>query len=102
MVGFFLFIYLFILILAVLGLCCSARAQYLPHGMWNLSSPTRIKPTSPALEGGSLTTGPPGKSLDVSIYMTILQRQNYGTGKLFTGCQGVGEGLTMNEYGGIF
>ena len=31
--------------------------------MWDLSSRPGIEPTSPALEGGFLTTGPPGKSL---------------------------------------
>ena len=34
-----------------------------PHGTWDLSSWPGIKPTSLALEGGFLTTGPPGKSL---------------------------------------
>ena len=28
-----------------------------------------IEPTSPALEGGFLTTGPPGKSLEILILM---------------------------------
>ena len=32
------------------------------HGMWNLPRPG-IEPVSPALAGGFLTTGPPGKSL---------------------------------------
>ena len=32
--------------------------------MWDLSSPTRIKLTSPALEGKLLTTEPPQKSLE--------------------------------------
>ena len=32
--------------------------------MWELSSWPGIEPESPALEGGFLTTGPPGKSLD--------------------------------------
>ena len=31
--------------------------------MWDLSWPTRIEPTPPALEGEILMTGPPGKSL---------------------------------------
>ena len=34
----------------------------LPHGMWNLSSLTRDWAPLPALEGGFLSTGPPGKS----------------------------------------
>ena len=40
---------------------CGERAQ-LSHGMWNLSPPAGIEPTSPALEGEFLTTRPPGKS----------------------------------------
>ena len=39
----------------------STRALLL-HGMWNLPRPG-IEPVSPALAGGFLTTGPPGKSL---------------------------------------
>ena len=38
---------------------CGARAQFL-HGMWNLPRP-RIEPVYFALQGGFLTTGPPGK-----------------------------------------
>ena len=34
----------------------------LPRGMWDLSSLTKEEPTSPALEGGFLTTGPAGNS----------------------------------------
>ena len=47
--------------------CCGAWAQYcgaraqLLLGMWNLLRPG-IEPVSPALAGGFLTTGPPGKS----------------------------------------
>ena len=32
-----------------------------------------IEPTSPALEGGFLTTGPPGKSQDSSYFFTVIQ-----------------------------
>ena len=40
---------------------CHMRVQ-LPLGMWNLSSSTRDQTSaSPPLEGGFLTTGPPGK-----------------------------------------
>ena len=42
---------------------CSAGSS-LPRGTWDLSSPTRIEPASPALEGGFFTTGPPGKSVN--------------------------------------
>ena len=40
------------------------------HSMWNLLGPG-IKPASPALEGGFLTTRPSGKSL--LILFSILQ-----------------------------
>ena len=46
--------------------CCEVWVQLLrhmgllPRGMWNPSGP-RIEPISPALAGGFLTTGPPGK-----------------------------------------
>jgi len=39
---------------------CGAWAS-LVHGMWDLPRPG-IEPMSPALGGGLLTTGPPGKS----------------------------------------
>ena len=38
---------------------CGARIQLL-HGMWDLPGPG-LKPMSPALAGGFLTTAPPGK-----------------------------------------
>ena len=38
---------------------CGSRA-YLLHGMWDPPGP-EIKPVSPALAGGFLTTAPPGK-----------------------------------------
>ena len=38
---------------------------YLLHSTWDLPRP-RIEPMSPALEGRSLSTGPPGKSHKVS------------------------------------
>ena len=55
------------------SLCCLAQALgawasvvgtpwvWLPLGMWDPPRPG-IKPMSPALAGGFLTTGPPGKS----------------------------------------
>ena len=39
---------------------CGAQVQF-PCSMWNLPGP-RIKPVSPALTGGFITTEPPGKS----------------------------------------
>ena len=73
--------YLFIYLLTVLGLSCSmqdlcwgtwalpwgrcglpfscGRQIQLLRGIWDLSSPARIEPTSPALDDGFLTTGPP-------------------------------------------
>ena len=44
---------------------CSTLA-FLPHGMQNLLRPG-IKPMSPALASGFLTTGPPGSVLACSI-----------------------------------
>ena len=40
--------------------CCGTQAE-LPHGKWDLLRP-EVKPVSPELAGGFLTTGPPGKS----------------------------------------
>ena len=40
---------------------CGSRAELL-HGMWDLPGPG-LKPVSPALAGGFLTTAPPGKPL---------------------------------------
>ena len=37
----------------------------MPHSLWNLPGPG-IEPTSPALAGGFLTTGPPGRSFRFS------------------------------------
>ena len=41
-----------------------ARAQ-LPRGTWDLPQ-SGIEPVSPALGGGFLTTGPPGKSQELT------------------------------------
>ena len=41
---------------------CGARAQQLPGGIWDLSSPSRDQTQSPTFEGGFLTPGPPGES----------------------------------------
>lgn len=48
---------------------CGTQAL-LPHGMWNLLG-TGIKPRSPALAGGSLAIGPPGKFIIISINKQI-------------------------------
>ena len=40
---------------------CGACA-YVLRGMWNLSSPAGIESMSPSLQGGFLTTEPPGKT----------------------------------------
>ena len=42
---------------------CGSRAQLL-HGTWGLLGPG-LKPVSPALAGGFLTTAPPGKPKNV-------------------------------------
>ena len=47
------------------------RAQFL-HGIWDLPGPG-LKPVSPALAGGFLTTAPPGKPQDIRlIYRNLL------------------------------
>ena len=45
---------------------------FLLQGMWDPSSQPGIEPTSPALEGEVLTTGPPGKSHDLSVLILHL------------------------------
>ena len=45
-----------------------------PRGMWDLSSPTRDQTVSPELEGQVLTTGPPGKSQNLWIF--VLQHRS--------------------------
>ena len=42
--------------------------------MWDLTSPQGIEPKPPALEGKVLTTGPPGKSLDISFSSKCLSK----------------------------
>ena len=37
------------------------------HGMWDLPGPG-IEPVSRALAGGFLTTGPPGKSAELTLF----------------------------------
>ena len=44
---------------------CGAQASLL-HSIWTLPGPG-IEPVSPALAGGFLTTGPPGKHLCVCV-----------------------------------
>ena len=56
---------------AVIEVCgpvfsCGAWAS-LPCNIWDLPQP-RIEPASPALEGGFLTTGPPGKLPQFNFY----------------------------------
>ena len=60
-----------------LTLSCWAQAQWcglsaqLLRGMWDLPRP-RIKPVSPSLVGGFLTTGPAGKSLIAVSFRYLL------------------------------
>ena len=49
---------------------CGARAQLL-HGMWDLPGPG-LKPVSPALAGGFLTTAPPGKPFFFFYFVIFL------------------------------
>ena len=44
---------------------CGLQAQLL-YSMWDLPGPA-IEPVSPALAGGFMTTGPPGKSLELTL-----------------------------------
>ena len=58
--------------------CCGARAlgawAQLLRGMWDLPGPG-LKPLSPALTGGFLTTAPPGKSHNsVVLYTRVLHK----------------------------
>ena len=57
---------------------CGSQALLL-RGMWDLPGPG-LKPMSPALAGGFLTTAPPGKSL--SVWFTSLSMMVGGRGKL--------------------
>ena len=52
---------------------CGAQAQLL-RGLWDLPGPG-IQPVSPALAGGFLTTGPPGKSLQYILAAYIFSTQ---------------------------
>ena len=70
------------LILAALGLHCSAWASLVVahrHSCLEacgiLVPQLGIKPTSPELEGGFLTTGPPGKSLSQFFFLSVLYPQ---------------------------
>ena len=63
---------------------CGMWAQ-LPYGMWDLPGPG-VKPVFPALQGGFLTTRPPGKPLSfpeenkkkcqASVRSSVLSRHN--------------------------
>ena len=52
---------------------CGAQVQ-LPCGMWDLPRPG-LKPVSPALAGGFLTTAPPGRSLSCILKVHSLTQQ---------------------------
>ena len=61
---------------------CGARAQLL-RGMWDSPRPG-IKPVSPALAGGFLTTAPPGKSQTLSLLIcTVIKHALYCGGKYY-------------------
>ena len=48
---------------------CGSRAQLL-RGMWDFPRPG-LKPVSPALAGGFLTTAPPGKPLKMYTFLKL-------------------------------
>ena len=66
---------------------CDARAQLL-HGVWGFPGP-EIGPVSRALAGRFLTTGPPGKSAELTLFdvsrwenaVTILEASMASRGK---------------------
>ena len=77
------FMYYFLFFLAVLGLCCCAQASVVvAHGFSPskagvvLSPPTRDRIRSPALAGGFLTTGLPGKSSPRSYFFFLKSKNN--------------------------
>ena len=45
-----------------------------------------FKPTYPALQGGFLTTGPPGKSLSLHFYKEIKSAQTLAKIRIFAQC----------------
>ena len=60
----------------------------MPCGMWDLPGPG-IKPVSPALAGRFLTTGPPGKSPESTLFMIhVFYLSWQGLGKVYwvNGC----------------
>ena len=66
----------------MLALCCGSQASLVvvhelscPKVCGILVPPAGIKPASPALEGGFLTAGPPGKS---PTYINLLQLLQFG------------------------
>ena len=68
------------------GRCLSAWAcseVLLPHSTWDLSSPSRIKPLPPALEGRFSTTRPPGKPLSKILKWGFHHMNGLGTSILW-------------------
>ena len=73
------------------GLSTCGKWASLPLGVWNLPG-SGIEPMSPALAGGVLTTGPPGKSQDdgeVYVKMSV--------SLLFWCCDSDGSGVDATE-----
>ena len=48
------------------------------HGMWDPPGPG-IEPMFPALASGFLTTGPPGKSLEIEALLLLVPSKSYGS-----------------------
>ena len=103
------------LFLTIPGCCCGKPASlvavsrlssrdtqvWLPHGMWDISSPSRDWTHTPELEGGFLTTGPPGKPFTpVSHYANphcsscLLQ----GRGELAAQVREMGEKICISKW----
>ena len=66
----FHFIHLFMVLVTRHGVIV-ASCRISPCGMWDLSSSTRNHTCIPELQGGFLTTGPPGRSLEFLSWFCI-------------------------------
>ena len=70
------FLWLCCVFIAVSGLLWLCEQAQLPCGLWALSSPPGVEPVSRVLEGGFLTTGPPGRSHPFLFWLSVMVRQS--------------------------